>query len=249
MDTYDLRPQPKARRQSPLWNILTLLAMLGICGAAFYFGNLFLHPNSPLNPFPPEQLPTAFRTATFTPTDTPPLPTATLRPGQQPAAQQAATRTKAPTWTPMASDTPKAAIKPPASGTETVTSTPMPASAEIMYGASTSVHADLACKWFGVGGKVVDPEGAPIAFQTVQLSGKLNGKAVNSIVLSGHDPLPAYGPAGFEFKLGDAPVDSTQELWIQLFDNGGLPLTEKIYFDTFNDCKKNLVMIVFTKNR
>jgi len=125
----------------------------------------------------------------------------------------------------------------------------MPATADITYVASTTVHADLGCKWAGVGGKVVDAAGKPIAFQTVQLSGTLNNKAVNMIVLSGHDPLAAYGPSGFEFTLGTAPIASTQELWIMLFDNTGIPLTNKIFLDTFNDCNKNLVMVVFTKTR
>ena len=97
-----------------------------------------------------------------------------------------------------------------------------------------------------MGGKVLDKDKQPILFQTVQLGGELNGKAVNSLVLSGSNP--AYGTSGFEFdKLGDKPVASTHTLWTQLFDNNGSPLTGKIYFDTFDDCAKNLVMIVFSK--
>jgi hypothetical protein len=49
--------------------------------------------------------------------------------------------------------------------------------------------------------------------------------------------------------LGTAPVASTHELWIMLFDNTGKPLTSKVYLDTFTDCNKNLVMVVFTKSR
>ncbi len=242
MDNYDLRPEPKVKRKSPTWNILTLLVLLGICGAVYYFYTLFTNPNSPLNPFPPELLPTAFRTATLSPTAQPPDPTSTPRS----VLLRSPSRTKAPTWTPLASETPRL-IEP--AGTETITTTPMPATAEIGYGDATTVHPDLGCKWMGVGGKVVDAEGKPVAFQTVQLSGTFNGKSINNIVLSGHDPLPAYGPSGFEFTLGTAPVDSSQELWIMLFDNTGIPLTNKIYLDTYNDCKKNLIMIVFTKTR
>ena len=54
----------------------------------------------------------------------------------------------------------------------------------------------------------------------------------------------------FEFdKLAAKPIASTGTLWVQLFDNNGKPLTDKIYFDTFDDCAKNLVMIVFTVTR
>ncbi len=244
MDTYALRPEPKVKRKSPVWNILTLLVLFGTCGAVYYFYTLFTNPNSFLNPFPPDPLPTSFRTATSSPTVTAPFPTATIRPGSQ-----SPTRTKAPTWTPLASETPKVFKTATVGGTINVTSTPMPASAEFLYSPSTSVYPDSGCKWFGVGGKVVDAEGVPLPFQTIQVNGKLNGKTVNSIVLSGHDPLPAYGPSGFEITLGDAPVDSSQALWIMLFDNAGIPLTDKIYFDTFKDCKKNLIMVIFTKNR
>jgi hypothetical protein len=123
----------------------------------------------------------------------------------------------------------------------------MPVTAEFTYQASTTMHADSACDWMGVGGKVLDTDGKPLPIQTVQLGGSLNDKLVNRIMLSGY--VPAYGASGFEFILGNHPVASTQELWIQLFDNTGKPLTEKISFDTYDDCNKNLVMIVFTKTR
>lgn len=244
MDNYALRPEPKVKRKSPVWDILTVLVLFGICGMVYYFYSIFTNPATFLNPFRPAPLPTAFRTATFTPTDTLPLPTATSRVAAQP--QRSSTRTKAPTWTPLPSDTPKT-VKPQVTGT--ITPTPMPASAQITYQASTSVHPDSDCKWFGVGGKVVDASGKSLPFQTIQVSGTLNGKPINYMVLSGHDPLPAYGSAGFEILLGNAPLDSTQGLWIMLFDNTGLPLTNKIYFDTSKDCSKNLIMVVFTKNR
>lgn len=249
MDNYALKPDPKVKRKSPLWNILTVLVLLATCGLAYFFYTLFTNPNSPLNPFPPVPLPTEVQTPTPTFTIIPLQPTwtstATIKPSPS--------RTKAPTWTlipelltPIASITP---VNTPITDTLTITPTPMPASAEITYEASTTVHKDSACAWMGVGGKVLDADNKPLVFQTVQLSGSLNGKPVNLMVLSGHDTEDAYGPSGFEFVLGTAPVASTQELWIMLFDNTGKPLTGKVYFDTFTDCNKNLVMVVFTKTR
>ena len=99
---------------------------------------------------------------------------------------------------------------------------------------------------------IIDPQGVVTSDSLLDgqlLSGSMNGKLINLMMLSGHDPTDAYGPAGFEFSLGDQPVATTQELWIQLFDNTGKTLTGKVRFDTFTDCDKNLVMIVFTKNR
>ena len=132
--------------------------------------------------------------------------------------------------------------------TPTNTSTPMPAVGLVTYESVTTIHPDLACNWMGVGGKVLDANNKPLLFQTILLGGTLNGKGINRQVVSGSNPL--YGTSGFEFdKLADSPVATKQTLWIQLLDNSPIPvpLTDKIYFDTYEDCAKNLVTVVFTK--
>jgi hypothetical protein len=58
-----------------------------------------------------------------------------------------------------------------------------------------------------------------------------------------------YGPGGYEFELGEGPVASTQTLWVQLLDQAMLPLSDKIYFDTFSECDKNLILINFNQVR
>ncbi|HTX90329.1 MAG TPA: hypothetical protein VMC09_03845 [Anaerolineales bacterium] len=254
MASFDLKPEPRPKSNSLIWNVLTVVVLLGICGLAYIFLNIYLNPTtSRYNPFAPAPLPTLFETETPTITIIPLAPTWTDTPTLVPSP----TRTKAPTWTPLPemitpsatdtpTDTPTAEI-PTAAGTLTVTTTSMPASATITYAASTTIHADSACTWMGVGGTVTGVDGKPLQFQTVQLGGTLSGKTINKTMLSGS--APAYGTSGFEFVLGDTPIASTQGLWIQLFDNTGTALTDKIYFDTFTDCAKNLVMVVFTKTR
>lgn len=234
MTNYTRRPTRRPRRNPFIWNALTLLVLISTICLAWYFVSIFIEPHSALNPFPPRSLPTLHQTetptatiiqlgATWTPSLTiPPSPT----------------RTRAPSWTPL-----------PGMVTPTVTdeseeTTPMPATAEIDFQASTTVRPDSACNWLGVGGKVLDAEGGPLKLQTVQLGGALGTQFVSRMSLSGN--APAYGESGFEFVLGDQPVASTQTLWIQLFDNGGAVLTEKIYFDTHAECDQNLVMITFT---
>ena len=59
---------------------------------------------------------------------------------------------------------------------------------------------------------------------------------------------PAYGKSGYEFFLGTVPMSSKGELYLQLEDQSMLPLSDKIYIDTFNDCTKNLVLVRFKKN-
>jgi hypothetical protein len=246
MDNFELKPEPKVKKKSVIWNILTVLVILVTCYLAYYFITIFINPYSRYNPFPPVALPTLYQTPTSTPTIIPQPATWTPTETTSPIP----TRTKAPTWTlvplvvtPSATATPTE--NPSSDTTPTITPTAMPASADITYADITTIDSNLTCDWMGVGGKVLDAENQPLAFQEVQLGGTLDGNVINSIVLSGTNP--AYGAGGFQFeKLGDHPIASNQTLWTQLFDKNGKPLTGKIYFDTFDDCTKNLVMIVFT---
>ena len=250
MDQFSLIPEKKANKKPLLWNILTALALLGVCCLTGYVIMVFLNPYTPYNPFPPEALPTRY--ATDTPTITPIQPPATWT--GTATKEPSATRTKAPTWTllpgmitPTETETPTPTETP---GTPTPTSTPMPASAEIRYEASTSIpaHATQGCEWMGVGGKVLKANGDVLTFQTVQLGGILDGQTLTTRTnVSGS--APAYGVSGFEFVLSDHPIASTDTLWIQLFDDKAKVLTEKIYFDTYDDCEQNLVLVIFTLNK
>jgi hypothetical protein len=209
---------------------------------AYYVVTVFMDPNSRLNPFPPKPLPTLFKTATATITPIPLQPTWTYTLTTQPSPS----RTSAPTWTSVPilitpSITATASITP----TPTATGTPAPVTVGITYIPSTSYHTDSECKWLGVGGKVLDANGKPLQYQTIQMGGTLDGNPVTSLKLSGS--ASAYGTAGFEFVLSDHPIASTQTLWLQLFDNTGQPLTKQVYFDTYTDCGKNLVLVIFTK--
>ena len=251
MDNFELKPERPVKRKPVIWNILTVLVLLVACGLAYMFFSIFVQPDKylPANLRPP-MLSTPYRTPT--PTATIILLPSTWTPTQ--TIELSPTRTKVPTWT-MVSQlitptiTPTPTIDPNA-GTATATSTPMPAAAVITYQSVTTVHPDLTCNWMGVGGKVFDSNKKPLIDYFVKLGGTLNGKDITGSVKSGSNPL--YGTSGFEFpKLTDKSVDSTQKLWIQLFDNSptSVPLTEKIYFDTYADCAKNFVMVVFTKTR
>lgn len=227
-----------------LWNILTILVLLGVIALVFYFVTIFQDPRSLLNPFPPEASLTVYYTDT--PTITPIQPPNTWTPS--PSLEPPATRTKASTWTPQSNQiTPSLTLTPSETLPPTVTATAMPAQAEILYVASTSIHPDLACNWLGVGGSVLGIDNQPLQFQSIQLGGMLGEGLVNQLKLSGS--APAYGNSGYEFVLGNKPIASTQTLWIQLFDNTNKALTEKIYFDTFDDCSRNLVKITFKRTR
>ena len=80
----------------------------------------------------------------------------------------------------------------------------------------------------------------------VRLAGFYNNKTKNELTVSGI--APAFGKSGFEFFLGTVPVSSDGLLSVQIFDQAGLPLSDPITIDTFNDCTKNLVLVKFKKN-
>ena len=101
----------------------------------------------------------------------------------------------------------------------------------------------------GVAGQVVDTNNAPTLYITVVLGGYLEGKTLNTPLLTLSGTAPNYGLSGFEFELNNAPLVSNDTLWIQLKDQADQPLTDRIYFDTFKECNKNLVLFHFKKTR
>lgn len=238
-DYYDEEEdrKSKANQGAIIWNILSVLVLLTALCVGGTFLMIFLNPQSGLNPFPPPTLPVLVPTSTPTTTlrallpptwtPTPPLPTNTPEPtytltpeGPQPTAEN---------------------TRDPAQGMPFVMQEGNPQYIPNIY------HPDAGCSWLGVGGQVISLNGGPVLYLSIKLGGSLNGESVELITISG--TAPQYGQAGYEFKLGDQPVDSTQSLYVELLDQADLPLSEKYYFDTFNDCEKNLILINFKQIR
>jgi hypothetical protein len=98
----------------------------------------------------------------------------------------------------------------------------------------------------GVAGQVIDVDGAPVLGLIIEVGGLLDGKRIGSpTLLQATGLATAYGAAGYEVKLADEPIASVGTLWIQVLDQAGLPLSDKITFDTYDDCERNLVVIYF----
>ena len=113
---------------------------------------------------------------------------------------------------------------------------------------SLAFHPDDGCNWMGVAGQVFDLSGAPVSGQQVRVGGSLLGAPIELLSLTG--VTTAYGNNGFyEFTLGETPVNSTGTLWVQLLDQSGLPMSDKIYFDTYDACEKNLIFVNFKQVR
>jgi hypothetical protein len=108
-----------------------------------------------------------------------------------------------------------------------------------------AIQGWFGCEWMGVAGQIFDPTGDPIQNLIVHLEGFWNGTAVSVEVLSG--TAPQYGPAGYEFLLGTQPLNSSRTLWVQLYDATHKQISARIYFNTYNDCARNLILINFVE--
>jgi hypothetical protein len=105
-------------------------------------------------------------------------------------------------------------------------------------------YPDAGCNWMGVAGQATALNGGPAAGLIVQLGGTLEGKLFETrISLTGVSPQ--IGPGGYEIQLADKAIASNNSMWIQLVDVGNMPFSDKIFFDTFADCEKNLIIINF----
>lgn len=237
-DVFDYYDEEEARKSQAdqgamVWNILSVLVLITTLCVGGAFLMIFLNPQSNLNPFPPPTLPVLVPTSTPTPTlrallpptwtPTPPPPTNTPEPTY--------------TLTPEGPQPTPENTRDPAEGMPFVMQDGNPQYIPNIY------HPDAGCSWLGVGGQVIGLNGGPVLYLSIKLGGSLNGEAIDLITISG--TAPQYGQAGYEFKLSDQPVDSVQNLYVELLDQADLPLSEKYYFDTFNDCEKNLILINF----
>lgn len=246
---YDYLDEPEVEKPKSvapkleMWDILSVLVLLITACMGIYFATIFINPISSLNPLPPMEV-TAYQSPT--PTITPLPLEATWTPTATPI--QSPTATLAPTFTPIPS--PTLFSLTPASPTPTITSTPKaPFSADVKVLQSDVIPhlASAACNWQGVGGSVVDANNSDIIGMVIRLVGKYNGKTIDITTVSGIST--DYGKSGFEFTLSTVPITSKGDLYLQLLDQAGLPLSDNVYIDTYNDCPKNLILVRFKKNR
>jgi hypothetical protein len=211
-----------------------------------YFMSLFSNPHSRLNPFPPPTRIPTLPPATATPLGLPPTwtPTPTIQPTVTPTPRPSITVVPTSTTFVLPSSTSRVTATKTPKGGATAKPTGAPYVATITPYESTVFRADTSCSWAGVAGQVYDKNNNPMIGLQVKLGGFWNNKTVDLTMLSGISSA-YYGPSGFEFYLGDQPLASTKLLWIQLFDQTGAPLSDQIYFDTYADCKKNLIFVRF----
>jgi hypothetical protein len=229
-------------RSGMFWNILTMIVLFVTLIIVVLVVTVFVNPYITFNPFPPPTLPV--RLALNTPTST---VESVLPPTWTPKVEPTST----PTPLPLATMTPEPV--PEETEEEPIILGDMPI--ELHEGSpnyipSTSFHPNAGCNWMGVAGQVIDVNGAPVLGLIIEVGGILDGKRIgNPTLLQATGLATAYGDAGFEVKLADKPIASNKTLWIQVLDQTGLPLSNKIEFVTYEDCERNLVIIYFKQVR
>lgn len=104
-------------------------------------------------------------------------------------------------------------------------------------------HPDDGCNWLGVAGQVFDDEELEILNLSVIAGNRLDGEDHNLAATTGQ--AAAYGLGGYEIKLSSQPVNTSNLFWVQVLDTEGQPLSQRIYFETVEDCEQNLVLVNF----
>jgi hypothetical protein len=244
-DEFDFDGKPSRPQSRPLqmWDVLSILVLIVTACIAVYFVYIFITPNSPFNILPPGGIGPKTPTATVTPIQLQATWTAS------PTVELTPSDTPRPTFTPFFTATPFSLVPP----TKTPQPSPTPTTPRAPFTGSTTqvestiIHPDLACNWAGIGGTVVDSNNSPVIGTVVVLRGTLNGSRIEQQTVSGINK--EYGPSGFEFVLGNAPVASNKTLVVQLVDQQNIPLSDPVEITTSTDCTKNLVMVRFKRNR
>jgi len=106
-------------------------------------------------------------------------------------------------------------------------------------------NPDAGCNWMGIAGQVFDKDGKEILDLLVVAGSIMEENCVEMSSLTG--TALAYGPGGYEIKLSDIAHDTNQTFWVEIRNAEGNAVSEKVFFDTFADCEKNLILINFVQ--
>ncbi|MEK6223062.1 MAG: hypothetical protein N2D54_12530 [Chloroflexota bacterium] len=237
--------KPRGGAAKAFWNIGTLFFVISTLCVLGYYGYIFLNPYSPANLFRPRGVavvPTLVDNNTPPPTEVEStIPTATTEPTATVIAitpEPTATLELLPSATPFQID----------GATATSVSTGKPFFA-VQPGNPTYLPHSEGCGGMYVAGNVTNLNEEPMLFMTIRLTGTLNGASIGiEDALSGTSPQ--YAGGGYEIQVGDgAPENTNASAFIQMLDQEGQPASDIIFFQTFDDCNKNLILVNFVQTK
>jgi len=160
-----------------------------------------------------------------------------------------ATATDTQTPTPTRTSTVTQTATRTRTSTPTKTSTPAPFSLQANTPLFTRnfARSESGCKWIGAAGQVFDKDGKPLSQLVIVITGTYDGKKVNLVGMTGMTTGKPYGPGAYELVISTKPINTVNQLKIQVFDLAGNALSDPIEFSTLSDCSKNLIIINFKK--
>lgn len=105
-------------------------------------------------------------------------------------------------------------------------------------------HPDDGCNWLGVAGQIFDQDGNELIDLNIIAGSTAKENGDTQQATSGSSL--AYGLGGYEIILANQPEDTAGTYWVQVLNQNGEPLSERVFFDTVNDCEHNLVLVNFS---
>jgi hypothetical protein len=218
---------------------IVLLGLTTIVSACYMI--IFLDPTFLLNPWPPMA---QAQLITLVPTQTPrPTLPATWTPTPVQTYQAVATRppdTPVPTRTPLTSRTPTKSPALPTKSPFKFTTVKPPVLTSDPYGAACG-------NWGGVGGQVLDLNGAPLTGVSMVGWGGPISEQAKRVFVSGSDARinKFYGGDGaYELFIG-APGDF--DFFVVVYENGRV-VSPVVKIRMVNDCTRDLALINFQRN-
>lgn len=241
-DYTDVKVRPPIDVLSVFLNLLTLLVLMMTCCVGLVILVVYTNPYIAINPFPPPTLPALAALPTPTPTPLISLPP-TWTP--TPLSDLASMSTPMPAPTEASAEITTAPEVYTETTPEAIVTMPFVLQAGDPVAIANVSHPELGCGWMGVAGQVTGLDNAPLPGLMVQLGGVLEGRSMLPVTLTG--TATQYGEGGYEFTLSDGPVASENSLWVQLLEQDGRPLSEKVFFDTYAECDKALILVNFVQ--
>lgn len=241
--------KPNRQSSDALWNLLSIFLVLATLAAAAVFLVIFIDPGNPINilrpPSLPERLvlPTTTQTPYIMPPTWTPTPTMTATATPVPPTDTATPQVYLPTG--FSSDQ---IITPTPTSTAVSSSFPFIPMGNIIAVDAARFYSEKSCTWLGIEGQVFDLKNAPQFGLVVRLGGYLNNRSMRDMQAVTRDENGGQNPH-YLIELPDSLTGSQGTLYVRLYDQGGIPLSEPIYFDTFEDCQRNLVLINFKQVR
>ena len=143
-------------------------------------------------------------------------------------------------------------LMPTATATNTAlspTATPVPVEEKFVVQEDSPVYIpnfvypDVGCNWMGIAGQVFNKAGSPMENVVVVAEGSVGNSPLEQISLT--SLASAYGPGGYELPLADHTIESSNIIYLSIYDLDGKLLSQPLPIETFDDCEKNLIVVNF----